>query len=134
MMIIIDSEELDPMVFKLLSYATSTSKVRDEYDLYVHNPQRILYGYETNGFLVGCIGIEIIDPDECEIKHIAVAEEQRARGIGKKMINYINREYKSIIAETDEDAVVFYEEYGFTVLSLGAVYPGVERFNCKYKR
>ena len=33
-------------------------------------------------------------------------------------------------AETDADAVGFYARVGFTITSLGHVYPGVERFRC----
>jgi hypothetical protein len=40
------------------------------------------------------------------------------------------RAFHRLEAETDSDAVGFYRSCGFTVLSLGEVYPGVERFRC----
>ena len=133
-MLIINSEEISPLVFELLSFATSKSKVRNEYSLYLEKPDRTLYGYESNGVIIGCIGIEVIQSHKCEIKHIAVNVEHRRIGIGRKMIQYINDKYKTIIAETDKDAIDFYKSYGFTVISLGQTYPGVERFNCMITR
>ena len=40
---------------------------------------------------------------------------------------------KLVSAETDKDAVNFYKRYGFSIISLGEKYPGVERFYCEYR-
>ncbi|MCC2686381.1 MAG: hypothetical protein K0R75_3280, partial [Paenibacillaceae bacterium] len=37
-----------------------------------------------------------------------------------------------LFAETDRDALRFYQKMGFTAHSLGEKYPGVERFKCLY--
>ena len=37
---------------------------------------------------------------------------------------------KYLVAETDADAIGFYQCCGFAVESLGELYPGVERFRC----
>lgn len=68
----------------------------------------------------------------CEIRHIAVSPSSRRESIGSKMINFILEKYAfdSVFAETDNDAVNFYEKYGFTIKGLGEKYPGVERFQC----
>ncbi|TSB47963.1 GNAT family N-acetyltransferase [Alkalicoccobacillus porphyridii] len=130
-MTIIDSEELDPHVSKLLSYATSTNKIKSEYNLYVHNFNRSLYGYESGGIIVGCVGIEVIHSEACEIKHIAVDEAHRGNGHGSEMLRYVRSKYRKITAETDKDAVLFYRSNGFVITSLGEKYPGVERFRCE---
>ena len=71
--------------------------------------------------------------NRCEIKHIAVSRNARGNGIGSKMIQFICKKYKLefISAETDKDAVEFYQRYGFKITSLGEKYPGVERFWCE---
>jgi ribosomal protein S18 acetylase RimI-like enzyme len=35
-------------------------------------------------------------------------------------------------AETDEEAVEFYRNIGFSIQSLGEKYPGVDRFKCTF--
>lgn len=132
-MIMVNSKQLEPFMHKLLSYATSESKVHQEYEKYLTCDDRILYKYESNDVIIGCIGIEIINNNACEIKHIAVSLSEREKGIGSKMINHISTKYQVIEAETDMDAVGFYRKIGFKITSLGQKYPGVERFLCEYK-
>ena len=76
--------------------------------------------------------MEALNPSLCEIKHIAVSPKQRGDGVGRAMIDFIIDTYSSctIIAETDKDAVNFYQTLGFKITSLGETYPGVERFQC----
>ena len=130
----VNSETIPPSIRKLLSFATSEIKVDQEYENYLNSLNRQLYSFELEGEIVGCIGIEFSSLIECEIKHIAVSLVQRGKGIGSKMINYITEQYPIISAETDNDAVGFYRDFGFDITSLGEKYPGVERFLCKYKK
>mgnify|MGYP003491316417 FL=1 len=130
----VNSETIPPSIRKLLSFATSEIKVDQEYENYLKSLNRQLYSFELEGEIVGCIGIEFSSIIECEIKHIAVSSVQRGKGIGSKMINYITEQYPIISAETDNDAVGFYRDFGFDITSLGEKYPGVERFLCKYKK
>jgi len=131
---IVQANTISPTIRKLLSFATSDKKVQQEYDKYILLSNRTLYSYEVEGEIVGCIGIEQISLSECEIKHIAVLDDQREKGIGSKMINFIASKYSSIVAETDYEAVDFYRRYGFSIASIGEEYPGVERFLCQYNK
>ncbi|MEB2299387.1 GNAT family N-acetyltransferase [Lysinibacillus xylanilyticus] len=131
---IVQANTISPTIRKLLSFATSDKKVQQEYDKYILLSNRTLYSFESEGEIVGCIGIEQLSSSKCEIKHIAVLTDQRGKGIGSKMINYIASEYSSIVAETDYEAVDFYRSYGFFIASLGEKYPGVERFLCQYNK
>lgn len=121
---------------ELLTYATSASKIDDEYMLCQQHDNRKLYGYKLNKKFIGCIGIELTAENSCEIKQIAVSPFERGRGIGKRMIDFICEKHavSLISAETDLDAVNFYKKSGFTITSLGEKYPGVERFWCEYLR
>ena len=130
----VNSAIIHPTIRKLLSLAIWDVKVDQEYENYLKSLNRQLYGFELEGEFVGCVGIEVISLLECEIKHIAVSSVQRGKGIGSKMINYITEQYPLIFAETDNDAIDFYRNFGFDITSLGEKYPGVERYLCKYKK
>ncbi|NGP44961.1 GNAT family N-acetyltransferase [Bacillaceae bacterium SIJ1] len=116
---------------ELLSYATSSTRVNSAYRSYMSLANHHLFGYEKNAKVVGCIGF-VLQSRKCEIKHIAVAPEERGEGIGSKMIEWIalKDDVDVIVAQTDQGAVRFYEACGFTSTSLGEQYPGTERFRC----
>ncbi|WP_430789617.1 GNAT family N-acetyltransferase [Virgibacillus flavescens] len=124
----------DPSIKKLLAYATSENKLAKQYELYNQSQNRKLYGFKQNNSAIGCIGIEFPSPNQCEIKHIVVSPDFRGYGLGRKMIQFvIDQNYLTgITAETDKDAVGFYQKCGFQVTSLGEKYPGVERYCCTY--
>jgi ribosomal protein S18 acetylase RimI-like enzyme len=67
---------------------------------------------------------------------MAVDAGERNRGVGKELVLAAMASVPCIlfVAETDPDAVGFYERCGFTIISLGEKYPGVERFACTYTK
>jgi len=131
----INSDKMHPSVKKLLSYATSAEKVEREYDEYMASPNLKLYGEAAADEFFACIGIALLEEGNCEIQHIAVLPELLGKNIASGMIDAICQLYKpdQILAETDRQAVGFYSNYGFSIVSLGEKYPGVERFCCVYK-
>lgn len=126
--------QVQPEIRELLSYATSKDRIEPEYEKYIRSPERELYGLELKGEMVGCIGLEFSNSHSCEIKHIAVSPMVRGSNIGSRMIKFVCHKHSliSIKAETDIEAVKFYEKNGFNITSLGEKYPGVERFFCEY--
>lgn len=131
----VNSIRIDPTVKRLLSYATSEKNIEAEYKKYTCLPNRKLFSAEVNGEIVSCIGVEFHNFKKGVIKHIAVLPIKRDSGIGRSMISFICSKYKlkSLLAETDKDAVLFYASLGFQITSLGEKYPGVERFLCELK-
>jgi ribosomal protein S18 acetylase RimI-like enzyme len=134
-MIEITSRDVRPIIRDLLSYATAIEKVDKELDQYIHSRKRILYGFLYDDRIVGLVGVELLTVDHFEIKHIAVLPNQRGQSVGSKMIRFVCEKHglSLLSAETDRDAVEFYRNYGFEIVSLGEKYPGVERFRCEYK-
>lgn len=63
----------------------------------------------------GIIVVQKIEGETYEIIDIAVDKHHRGQGIASKLINYVieNLGIKTLFAETDDDAVGFYEKYGF---------------------
>ena len=116
----------------LLSYAASDD-IESVYKDYRQIPNRKLFGFQKDGQLIGCIGGEQ-NSDTFIILHIAVTPEERVSGVGSSMIQFILKDssIKTVIAETDQEAVNFYRKFGFHITSLGEKYPGVERFDCQY--
>jgi N-acetylglutamate synthase-like GNAT family acetyltransferase len=98
-----DATTMPLSIKKLLALATSMDKVEIEYDSYLKSPNKTLFAFELEGKNVGCIGVEISNLKQCEIKHIAVSSEQRGKGVGSKMISFILEMYPSVHAETDSD-------------------------------
>lgn len=74
-----------------------------------------VYGYFLNGKIIGVISTQETDK-VVEIIGIAVDSKKRHSGIGTKLIDYVKDESpKPIIAETDNDAVMFYKKCGFDI-------------------
>lgn len=113
---------------ELMAFAMSSERVEEEYAEYFNNPFRHLYLFENEAF----IGIELKKDAGCEIRHIAVDSNRRKKGIGVSMIEEVAgmNGIQQIFAETDQDAVGFYQQIGFHIKSLGEKYPGRERFYC----
>ena len=116
----------------LLSYAVS-GDIDSVYEDYRQIPNRKLFGFQKDGQVIGCIGGEQ-NSATFIIRHIAVTPEERGSGIASSMIQFILKDssIKTVIAETDKEAVNFYRKFGFHITSLGEKYPGVERFDCQY--
>ncbi|MDN7245337.1 GNAT family N-acetyltransferase [Planococcus shenhongbingii] len=120
---------------ELLGYVTSLEKIESEYVKYLDAANRKLYGFELEGEIVSCLGVEFQDGNQIEIKHIAIMPDAREKLIGSSMIQAVFDKHSPyvMVAETDQDAVGFYRKNGFTIASLGEKYPGIERFWCERK-
>lgn len=133
---LIDGDVLvSPQVRELLSLSMgdpTPAALDDVGHHYREDPAWALFGYEREGVVVGCVGIEVTGHGEAALRHLAVAPEERLRGIGRSMIDGVSERLllHSVVAETDGDAVGFYRRCGFTVESIGEANPGVERFRC----
>lgn len=89
-----------------------------------------LRGFERDGRVDACIGVEIIALGEAVIHHIAVAPTWRRKGLGRALIAAARQEFDlyRMSAETNSESLGFYQRCGFQVESLGELFPGVERF------
>lgn len=95
-----------------------------------------LFGLATEEGIVAIIGIRSEGMFKAEVLHIAVAESYRGRGYGRRIMDLVahTEGLMELHAETDCDAVGFYDRCGFSVESLGEKYPGVERFLCRWSK
>ncbi|MDQ0898141.1 ribosomal protein S18 acetylase RimI-like enzyme [Paenibacillus sp. V4I7] len=122
---------------ELLSYSVfpDPEALQPVIERYENDANLWLFGYESEGILVGIIGFELSDNQEMTITHLAVEPESRGVGFGRGIILEIIEDMHPvrIVAETDEESVQFYRNIGFVIRSLGEKYPGVERFLCTYE-
>ena len=91
----------------------------DKYKLKIKQIQNdssvCVYGYFLNEKIIGVISTQETDKT-IEIIGIAVDIKERHSGVGSKLIDYVkDKTQKSIVAETDSDAVMFYKKYGFDI-------------------
>lgn len=110
-------------------------KINRQVVLYQSDEFLLLYGVVIQSELVGLIGVSVDTTGKGVLRHIAVKPNHRGQGIGHTMIKHMMQIHNLIRleAETDRDAVGFYQRAGFDVACLGEKYPGVERFLCVLK-
>lgn len=102
--------------------------------MYSESAAKLYLWIEDDGEAVGLIGWRV-QGGLLQIIHIAVDEGKRHQGIGRRLIDAaiaLERPHE-VLAETDHDAVEFYQHYGCSIQSLGEKYPGVERFQCRWQ-
>ncbi len=80
-----------------------------------NNSSVCVYGYFLNEKIIGVISTQETDK-VIEIIGIAVDIKERHSGVGTNLIDYVkDKTQKTIIAETDSDAVMFYKKNGFDI-------------------
>jgi ribosomal protein S18 acetylase RimI-like enzyme len=99
---------------------------------YRDDPAAVLIAAAVDDRLTGVAGYEV-HPDRIVLLHIAVRELFRRRGIGARLLAEVGARGpdQCVVAETDREALGFYLAVGFTAVSLGEKYPGVERFEVR---
>ena len=61
-----------------------------------------MYGYKINKEIIGCIGYSHIREQEYLIERLAVLPENRNNGIGKKLVEYVEKEIIKINGKITE--------------------------------
>ncbi len=133
----VTSQVAETTVLSVLEMAVgypTPAKLAGIAETYRSNPCWSAYALVDQGLVLAVVGAEIQAEDSVRIRHIAVAQEWRRRGLGRRLIEELRRHLGAteLYAETDADAAPFYERCGFSVSSLGERYPGVERFACRF--
>jgi len=114
-----------------IGYPTK-EKIGSIYRDYLHKDSRSLFALRHGDSIIGVIGIEVIIDGRAEVHHIGIIPQSRNSGFGKILLFESIKlcDLKTVEAETDKGAVVFYRKCGFEINSLGEKFPGIERFRC----
>ncbi|MBW5446215.1 GNAT family N-acetyltransferase [Cohnella sp. CFH 77786] len=121
---------------ELIAYAVfpDPEVIQKTFEKYESNQGKIM-GYSLDDEIIGILGYESLPDEVVKIAHISVHPEFRGLGYGRGMILELIDliRPRKIVAETDEEAVDFYRNIGFVIVSLGEKYPNVERFECSFE-
>ena len=100
-------------------------------EFYASNGRKIFMSL-SSGKVIGVIGMDHTKRPHGFITHIAVHPDTRKKGIGSRLIKYAATvlELSEIEAETDQDAVSFYESCGIETKEIENHYAGIRRFRC----
>lgn len=129
-----------PELVELLSYSIVPAPEPEELEQIVEeyrtNPSCRIYALAYEDEWIGIIGYEKQGNGVIEIRHISVHPGMRGSGFGRGLILEligVEEDAKELYAvTTDEIAVDFFRNIGFTIESIGELYPGIERFRCRY--
>ena len=114
--------ELDPAtadVQPLLAEAAGSALASARLVARARAGELMLLGAEEEGRLIGCVAY-----DRERIAAIAVTPDQRGRGIGRALVERLDR---PITVEATEDSVGFFRTCGFSIESAGGT-PYVRRY------
>ncbi len=115
-------------------YKPNLEKYREMMKKYIESPAVMILVNQTDGDVSAIMVSEFTD-DDTKILGIAVAEKYRGCGIGRKMTEDLRQMSadRTLLAETDGDAVGFYRSCGFSVEKIRKRYPDgiAERYLCR---
>lgn len=134
MNIIVVKESLcDKSVYTLLApsvFNPTSERLLSRAEKYQADDKTSVFAYSENGEYKGIIVFKV-EEQTAEILDIAVIPEYKGNGIGSRLIDYIFTRFavNKITAETDDDAIGFYEKYGFTVGDITVKFDA-KRYTC----
>lgn len=98
---------------------------------YRTDPALRLVGFLRSDRVIAVLGLCVVEK-LATVVHIAADPSCRRQGLGRELLKAASEKFDvtRVTARTDAEAVDFYQRCGFSVRSLGEVYPGVERFEC----
>lgn len=97
---------------------------------YQESDKTKLYAYLESGKYIGIVVFKI-NEQTATIFNIAVKPEHQGRGIGSKLADFVFDQFDiaRIIAETDDDAIGFYQKSGFVITDTKIEF-GRKRYTC----
>ena len=125
-------------IYKHCMFMPTEEKFSKKVEQFLNNNSVKIFACFRHGKIVGVMAVSFIEQKKVEIFGIAVDLSARGKGIGSYMINQIVKEYDliSVYAETDNDAVGFYQKNGFSVTEFSEIYDEkmVIRYKCELNR
>lgn len=97
---------------------------------YLDNQNAFVYACRKGGKYIGIAVVEVVGT-RATVLDIAVDENNRNKGVGSALISFFieNFAIDKMIAETDDDAVGFYQKFGFSIAETKTVYD-TKRYVC----
>lgn len=125
-------------IYKHCMFKPTEEKFNKKTDLFFNDNSIKIFACFNQGKIEGVIVVSFLEQRKIEIIGIAVNISVRGNGIGSYMINQIVNDYSliSVYAETDNDAVAFYQKNGFSITEFSEIYDGetVVRYKCELNK
>ena len=122
-------------IYKHCMFMPTEEKFSNKVDLFLNNNSVKIFACFEQDKILGVMVISFIEQNKIEIIGISVDISARGKGIGSYMINQVINNYGllSVYAETDNDAVGFYHNYGFSIVEFSETYDDetVVRYKCE---
>ncbi|WP_419420713.1 GNAT family N-acetyltransferase [Legionella sp. D16C41] len=124
-----DYKSINKVIALSIGHATK-SKIKKILQSYNQKEHYLIGGFIDN-HLIAIIGI-YLEGNLGVIKHLAVVENYRRQGIAWQLIKEVIHSFslKQLKAETDDEAVRFYQQCGFRCYPI--VSPYRNRYECLY--
>ena len=122
-------------IYKHCMFMPTKEKFNKKIDLFLNDNSVKIFACLSQTKIVGIIVVSFMEQYKIEIVGIAVDLPARGKGIGSYMINQLVNNYSllSVYAETDNDAVGFYQKNNFRITEFSEIYDSetVIRYKCE---
>ena len=122
-------------IYKHCMFLPTEEKFNNKVDLFLNDIFVKIFACFEQDKIVGIMVVSFKEQKKIEILGIAVDVSARGKGIGSYMINQVINNYGLLFvyAETDNDAVWFYQKNGFNIVEFSETYDGetVVRYKCE---
>ena len=122
-------------IYKHCMFMPTEEKFNNKADLFLNDIFVKIFACFEQDKIVGVMAVSFIEQKKVEILGIAVDVSARGKGIGSYMIKQVINNYGllSVYAETDNDAVGFYQKNNFSITEFSEIYDGetVIRYKCE---
>lgn len=124
-------------IYKYCMFMPTTEKFNKKVDSFLSDSYVKIFACLINDKIKGIMVVSFLEQTQAEIIGIAVEEATRGIGIGSFMIREIVKKCSMnyLLAQTDKDAVGFYQKCRFGVTEFTELYNGktVTRYKCELK-
>ena len=122
-------------IYKHCMFMPTEEKFNNKVDLFLNDNSVKIFACFEQDKILGVIVVSFVEQRKIEIIGIAVDVSARGKAVGSYMINQVvnNCGLLSVYAETDNDAVGFYRNYGFSIVEFSETYDDeiVVRYKCE---
>lgn len=125
-------------IYSACMYMPTWEKFSEQANLLINDDLVSILGYIHKNNIIGVLVIQKDTQQRAVIKGIAVNALYRQKGIGRQLVESVFQSFKvkSLFAETDDDAIVFYRHCGFEIEDIVKVYENKEyqRYKCTLEK
>ena len=122
-------------IYKYCMFMPAEEKFINKANLFLNDNSVKIFACFEEDKIIGVIVVSFIEQKKIEIIGVAVDVSARGKGVGSYMINQVVSNYGllSVYAETDNDAVGFYQKNGFDIMEFSETYGAetVIRYKCE---